>query len=273
VKRIGVLVYKAVANIATKARRHEGVLWVGFRGVVASWRRGLDALGYPTLVLIAGVLVGSGSDLHAHDPSAAPITWNREVSRIFYERCAPCHRDGGSAFSLMTYQEAQPHASAIKDAVLSRRMPPWGAVKGFGNFRNDQGLTQEQIALVTDWVEGGITKGNNPRALPAVPKFEPPVPFRIPKNAMSVAGDLTLDRPLTIDGVYPEHVPDTRPMQIVAALPDGDVEPLVWLYEYQNMYRHPFLFRKPLRLPAGSVIRGVPSGATILLLPSERTTR
>jgi len=121
VKRIGVLVYKAVANIATKARRHEGVLWVGFRGVVASWRRGLDALGYPTLVLIAGVLVGSGSDLHAHDPSAAPITWNREVSRIFYERCAPCHRDGGSAFSLMTYQEAQPHASAIKDAVLSRR--------------------------------------------------------------------------------------------------------------------------------------------------------
>ena len=119
----------------------------------------------------------------------------------------------------MTYQDAQPHASAIKDAVLSRRMPPWGAVKGFGNFRNDQGLTQEQIALVTDWVEGGIIKGNNPKALPPVPKFEPPAPFTIPEDAIAVAGGLTLDHPVTVDGLYPEHVPNAASMQIVAALP------------------------------------------------------
>ncbi len=37
----------------------------------------------------------------------------------------------------------------IKEAVLSRRMPPWGAVKGFGHFRNDQSLSQDQIELVT----------------------------------------------------------------------------------------------------------------------------
>ena len=64
----------------------------------------------------------------------------------------------------MTYQEAQPQASAIKDAVLSRRMPPWGAVKGFGNFRNDQGLTQQQIELIADWVEGGTTQGQQSEA-------------------------------------------------------------------------------------------------------------
>lgn len=62
----------------------------------------------------------------------------------------------------MTYQEAQPRAAAIKDAVLSRRMPPWGAVKGFGSFQDDQGLTQQQIELRADWVEGGTTRGNNP---------------------------------------------------------------------------------------------------------------
>ena len=27
-------------------------------------------------------------------------------------------------------------------------MPPWGAVKGFGEFRNDQGLTAEQLELI-----------------------------------------------------------------------------------------------------------------------------
>jgi hypothetical protein len=74
----------------------------------------------------------------------------------------------------MTYQEAQPRAAAIKEAVLSRRMPPWGAVKGFGDFRNDAGLTQDQITLVTAWVETGALKGNNPNALSAPPKFDKP---------------------------------------------------------------------------------------------------
>ena len=83
----------------------------------------------------------------AHGVGSTPITWNREISRLFYDRCASCHRPGGAAFSLMTYSDAQPRANEIKDAVLNRRMPPWGAVKGFGSFRNDQSLMQEQIEL------------------------------------------------------------------------------------------------------------------------------
>ena len=223
--------------------------------------------------MLAGLLLAVMSPLRAHDPSAAPITWNREVSRIVFERCASCHREGGTAFSLMTYQDAQPHASAIKDAVLSRRMPPWGAVKGFGNFRNDQGLTQEQIALVTDWVEGGITRGNNRNALPPPPKFEPPAAFKLPKDAMVVADSLKLDQAVTIDGIYAEHVPKAASMQVVAALPDGDVQPLVWLYQYQDRYQHPFLFRKPLTLPRGTLIRGVRSDAKLFLIPAARTSR
>jgi hypothetical protein len=66
----------------------------------------------------------------------------------------------------MTYQDAQPWAVAIKAAVLSRRMPLWGAVKGFGDFRNDQGLAQNEMDLISDWVDGGIRRGNNPNVLP-----------------------------------------------------------------------------------------------------------
>src|SRR5262245_22819009 len=53
----------------------------------------------------------------------------------------------------LSIKDVQPRAAEVKAAVLSRRMPPWGAVKGFGEFRNDQGLTQEQIGLITDWIE------------------------------------------------------------------------------------------------------------------------
>jgi mono/diheme cytochrome c family protein len=204
--------------------------------------------------------------LRAHDPSSAPITWNREMSRIVYERCASCHRAGGNAFSLMTYQEAQPRAAAIKDAVLSRRMPPWGAVKGFGNFKNEMALTQEQISLVTDWVEGGTARGNNRNALPPLPTFGPTAEFRLPEDTIAVTDGMALVRDVTIAGLYPAHIPKAASMQVVATRPDGSIEPLVWLYEYQDRYRHPFEFRRPLQLPAGSVIHGMRGDAKILLI-------
>lgn len=221
-------------------------------------------------ILFVAILLATVVDLRAHDPNGAPITWNREISRIVYERCASCHREGGSSFSLMTFQAAQPYASAIKDSVLARRMPPWGAVKGFGNFRNDAGLTQEQMGLVADWVEGGITRGNNPKSLPPIPKFAEPARFAVPPGTIAVTGTTKIQRAVAIDGLYPERVPVGASMQVVAVRPDGDIEPLVWLYEYAPSASHPFLFRKPIALPAGTVVRGVRADARILLIPVRR---
>src|SRR5207247_2521626 len=112
-----------------------------------------------------------------HDVITTPLTYSREISRLVFERCAHCHRPGGAAFSLMTYAEARPWAAAIKEEVLERRMPPWGAVKGFGEFSDDQGLTQEQIELIADWVEGGAPEGD-PKLLPKVSDFAAERPTR-----------------------------------------------------------------------------------------------
>jgi hypothetical protein len=49
----------------------------------------------------------------------------------------------------MTYQDVQPRAVAIKDVRAVAPHAAWGAVKGFGEFRNDRGLTQEQVELVS----------------------------------------------------------------------------------------------------------------------------
>jgi hypothetical protein len=218
------------------------------------------------VVLFAGSLM----TVSAHD-FGMQITWNREISRIVYDHCASCHREGGTSFSLMTYREAQPYANEIKEAVLARRMPPWGAVKGFGEFRNDQGLTQEQVELVTNWVEGGIMKGNNPNMLPKLPKFEPQASFRPPAGGIRISGTVTLKQALMLDGLIPETAGSGT--QIVALLPDGGVKPLLWLYEYDDKYRHPFLLRKPLNLPAGTVIRGVQAPASVMLLPATTTPK
>jgi hypothetical protein len=55
-------------------------------------------------------------------------------------------------------------------------------------------------------------------------------------------------------------------MRIVAVLPDGAVEPLVWLHDYDSRFAHSFLLRQPLALPANTVIRGIPADAAITLL-------
>ncbi|HEX5111103.1 MAG TPA: cytochrome c [Vicinamibacterales bacterium] len=220
------------------------------------------AVAAATLILLSALSLG------AHDFSKNPVTWNREMSRLVYDRCASCHREGGTSFSLMTYQDAQPRAIAIREAVLSRRMPPWGAVKGFGDFRNDQGLTQEQVELVAGWVEGGMSKGNNPNALPPPPRFTPQPAFRAPADKVRVRGPFTLRQSMTLDGVLPDKVPAGSSLQITALLPSGAVLPLVWLYEYRSAHQHPFLFRKPLDLPGGTTIRGVQPPASIFLLPA-----
>jgi hypothetical protein len=202
-----------------------------------------------------------------HDVVTTSITWNREISRIFFDRCAVCHNEKGTAFSMMTYAEARPWAVAIKEEVLSRRMPPWGAVKGFGEFRNDQGLTQEQLEIITAWVDGGVPEGN-PKDLPPKPKLVKPSQPGVKRNQLVVNGDLALAKPFRLDGLIPQDVPPGASLKIVAKLPDGSIEPLLWLYEYKAVYKHAFLLRKPLTLPAGTIIRGIPSGASIILLPA-----
>ena len=153
----------------------------------------------------------------------------------------------------------QPRAVDIKDAVLSRRMPPWGAVKGFGDFRNDQGLTQAELELITDWVDSDTPKGNNPNALPKEPKFDKPSDLKIPKNALVVSGDLTLTNDITLDGLFPEQVPAGVTTKIVAVLPDGQTQPLLWLHEYQDSYPSSFLIPATVESARGHDHSGRPT--------------
>jgi hypothetical protein len=211
----------------------------------------------PALVIAAIFLSVHSS---AHDVITTPITFSREISRLLYSRCAVCHRQGGSAFSLLTYAEARPWAKAIKDEVLERRMPPWGAVKGFGEFQDDRGLTQEQLELIADWVEGGAPEGD-PQYLPKTPNVQPqsnggPAPRGIP-----VDGELTLKTAVTVAGVRAREVPEGSSFMAVARRPDGTIEPLVWIYDYKPRFDHPYWYSVPLRFPAGARIEITPHGA------------
>ena len=203
-----------------------------------------------------------------HDIITTKITWSREVSRVVYSHCASCHREGGGAFSLMTYTGARPWAKAIKEEVLERRMPPWNAVKGFGDFRDDQGLTQEDLEILSAWVEGGAPEGD-PKLLPPAPRFDAaPKPVPTPSGSeIVVDGRRKLDRPITVSGVRARSLTDGASIQVYALLPDGRTEPLIWLYSYQHKWDRIYRFRHPLEFPAGTIVEASPasSGAVSLV--------
>ncbi|HVO99908.1 MAG TPA: cytochrome c [Bryobacteraceae bacterium] len=200
--------------------------------------------------------------VQAHDIITTKITFSREISRIVYKRCATCHRDGGSAFSLMTYAEARPWAKAIKEEVLERRMPPWEAIKGFGEFREDRGLTAEEIETIAAWVEGGAPEGE-PKYLPPSPRladWQDPV---APKGTSEVAladGSKLLASSQVL-AIRAKALKPGASVQIVAIRPDSSVEPLIWLYKYNPAFQRTYFYVAPLSLPAGTKIEMNPPAA------------
>jgi hypothetical protein len=188
----------------------------------------------------------------AHDIITTNLTFTRDISRIFTRHCVSCHGEG-SSIPLATYAEARPWAVAIKEQVLGRSMPPWGAVKGFGDLSPDYGLSQEDILIIAGWVIGGAPEGDprlltNQQPKPAVP-VEPPV-----EDGLTVETRTELKGPLKIFGVRPLPHGIVESSRVIARLPDGAVEPLVWLYHFDPKYGRTFTFRKPLEMPKGTVV-------------------
>src|SRR5215467_6723109 len=91
----------------------------------------------------------------------APRTFSKDVAPIIQARCQGCHRPGEAApMSFGNYQEVRPWAKAIKQAVLTKKMPPWFADPKIGHFKNDTSLSQPEIDTLTAWVDAGAQEGN-----------------------------------------------------------------------------------------------------------------
>ena len=132
-------------------------------------------------------------------------------------------------------------------------MPQWGAVKGFRNLAPDSGLTEEELLTIAAWVVGGAPEGN-PLTLPrttqtGVTPALPPL-----HDGIIVNRSHRLKRSIVLAGIRPDPPAEVPTARIVAMLPDGRKQPLLWLFRYDPKWKRTFRFRAPLPLPAGSVV-------------------
>lgn len=103
--------------------------------------------------------------------AATTPTFNKEVLPILQNRCQDCHRPGEiGPMALLSYQDARPWAKSIRQAVLTKKMPPWFADPHYGKFLNDRSLSQAEIDTLVAWVDAGAPEGN-PKDAPAPRQF------------------------------------------------------------------------------------------------------
>ncbi len=104
----------------------------------------------------------------------APPTYWQDVAPIYFARCATCHQDSGIApFVLTDHASAKQWAAPSAAAVTARTMPPWLVRDdgSCGSFQDSPVLSDDEIATIQAWVDGGSLEGT-PRDDLKVPTLE-----------------------------------------------------------------------------------------------------
>lgn len=204
------------------------------------------------------------ASVEAHDPINSAVTWTGEIERLVRARCVQCHVDGGRGpMSLATYEDARPWARAIREEVLTRRMPKWHAARGYGQFANDRSLTPFEIALFVAWVDGGAVRG--PRRLALEDSGAPSnnsddhvrhVNMRCGERPLPRARLLAL-RP---------RLDERGSAGISVVLPDGTREVIAWIRGFERKFEETYWLREPIDLPSGARLSVEASGRCSVLL-------
>src|SRR6185503_19537487 len=120
--------------------------------------------GFMKRVVFVGILAvaAAATAAQVHTAPAPVPTFTKDVAPIIFNKCASCHRPGEVApMTLLSYEDVRPWAKVIKNKVATREMPPWGADPDHSlKMRNDRSLSNDQIATIVAWVDGGAPKGN-----------------------------------------------------------------------------------------------------------------
>ena len=114
----------------------------------------------------------------------AQVTCSEDIAPIIFEHCTKCHRDGEiGPMPLTNYAEVASSASIVEYVTGIRYMPPWTPDHTYRTFRDENVLTDEEIAAIAEWVANGSPEGD--------PSLTPPVPV-YPEGSQVGTPDLVL---------------------------------------------------------------------------------
>ncbi|MEZ0325839.1 MAG: ascorbate-dependent monooxygenase [Fimbriimonas sp.] len=129
------------------------------------------ALGAAALTVFSIAATSPQGAKKSASPPKRAVTYAEDVASILNEKCVSCHRPGEVApFSLVGYENAKKWSGMTSSVTKHGIMPPWKAVEGYGEFKDPNTLTKEQIQAIADWHEAGAPRGDAKKE-PETPKF------------------------------------------------------------------------------------------------------
>jgi hypothetical protein len=163
---------------------------------------------------------------------------------------------------LTSYAEVRPWAAAIREDVLTKKMPPWHAQGETAHtFSNDRALTEAEIRLVSEWARAGAPEGvplkttyRRAREDGGWKLGKPDVVIRIPGFQVPASGLLPYNYLIT-GGLFPKKV------WLRAA---------EWKIDQRRMVHH---INAYVRGPGSSYLAGFPKGEIVTATVADRARR
>ncbi|MCC6600506.1 MAG: T9SS type A sorting domain-containing protein [Crocinitomicaceae bacterium] len=115
---------------------------------------------------------------------SAQVNFSEHIAPIIFDHCTKCHREGEiGPMPLTTYEEVYAYAGNIEYVTSIRNMPPWMPDHNYSSFRDENWLSEEEINLISEWVENEMPQGD--------PELQPPAPV-FPSGSQIGVPDLVL---------------------------------------------------------------------------------
>ncbi|MGA3188060.1 MAG: thiol-disulfide isomerase [Bryobacteraceae bacterium] len=193
----------------------------------------------------------------------AEVVFSTNVWPILERHCVACHQPGEIApMPLTSYSQVRPWANAIRQAVLTRKMPPWDAAgETAHDFRNDRSLTETEIQTITTWVKEGAPEG---------------APLKTAFHPASVEGGWKLGKPDIVIRVPGFHVPASGLLTYRYLITPGLFPKDVWVraaefrIDQRSVVHH---INAYARGPESSYLEGYPKGQIVTATVADRGRR
>lgn len=158
------------------------------------------------------------------DKLSEKITYSEHIAPIIYKNCASCHRPGEAGpFNLLSYTDVKARGKLLKFVTETRFMPPWPADASYTHFVDEKVLTQDEIDMISKWVDEGYAIGDSSK-IPPIPVF--------PKGSQLGTPDLVIRfrEPYQIKGDgqdrfllmrVPYQIPADKYVSVIEVVPDN----------------------------------------------------
>jgi hypothetical protein len=108
----------------------------------------------PKSFKVVSNIFGKGEEISFPEYSIA--SYPDDIVPFIAENCASCHRDGGIApFAMDNYLTLSGWSPLIREAILTKQMPPGQLDPNVGNFTNHRTLSPEDQRMIIGWIDRG----------------------------------------------------------------------------------------------------------------------